>query len=75
MNTINLEQERNRALLFLDRKTIVHISKIDGFFSNGILLEVGSDFFIIKDRVDGGERLIFFSELKNSIEIYREREE
>lgn len=74
MKMINTEQERERALIFSERKTIVHISKLDGLFLNGIILEVGSDFFLLKDRLEGREYMILFSELKHSIDIYKERE-
>jgi hypothetical protein len=75
MNMINREQERERALIFSERKTIVHISKEDGLFLNGIIIEIGQDFFILKDRQEGREYMILFSELKHSIDIFKERGE
>lgn len=71
MNIIN-EQEKERALIFLKRKTIVHISRENGLFHNGLILEVGGDFFILKDRIDGKEILILFSELKYPLEQFKE---
>jgi hypothetical protein len=72
MNNENNEQRR-RAEIFQQRKTIVHISKNNGIFYNGWILEVGSDFFILKDKVKG-EVMILFSELVKPIEIYEVRE-
>ncbi len=70
--SISHEQEYHRALIFLDRRTKVHISRANGLFHNGILLEVHLNFFIIKDSVSGKEELILFEELKESIEQYKE---
>ena len=70
------EHEHERALLFLERKILVHISSLtNNFWCNGIILEVGKDFFVIKDREGGKEHFIFFSELKNPIEPFKEKEE
>jgi hypothetical protein len=77
MVEVDIKVEREKALIFSERKTIVHISKIfdNPAWINGIILEVGTDFFLIKDRLNGREYLILFSELKSSIEIYKERGE
>lgn len=68
------EYEYKRALLFLERKVLVHVSVKNGYWCNGILLEVSKDFFVIKDRVGGQEKFIYFSELKKSLEPYKEVE-
>ena len=68
------DEQRRRAEIFQERKTIVHISKNNGFFHNGLILEVGNDFFILKDRLKGSELMILFSELKRPIEAYEVRE-
>lgn len=75
MVEVNVEVEKDKALIFSDRKTTVHISKTDDFWINGIILEVGRDFFLIKDRLNGREYLVLFSELKSPIEIYIEKGE
>jgi hypothetical protein len=72
MNIEN-EHEQNRALFFLSRQNIVHVKKKDGLFLNGLILEVGTDFFIIKDRL-GKEYMIFFAELEKPLEVFHERE-
>lgn len=69
-----IEDEHKKALILQERKTIVHISKISGLWINGIILEVGQDFFIIKDRKNGIESLVLFSELDQPIQIYKEKE-
>jgi len=72
---INHEEEYKRALIFLERKTKIHVSRMNGLFHNGILLEVSKNFFVIRDYVSGKEEYILFEELKESIEKYREVEE
>ena len=67
------ENEYAKAKLFLERKTIVHLSKLDGMFYNGLLVEVGNTFVIIDDREDG-HKLVLFSELKKSIDEFMEEE-
>ena len=66
------EYEYERALIFLERKILVHISRKDGFWCNGILLEVGPSFIVIKDKEGGKEHFIFFEELKHPIEPFKE---
>ena len=63
----------DRAKVFLDKKTIVHISK-EGTFLNGVIVEVGSDFFFIDDKKTG-RQLVFFRELNKPIEEFREEGE
>lgn len=70
--TIKNDNERKRALIFQERKTKVHISKEDGRFHNGLILEVGSDFFIILDHENSIEEMILFSELKKPISVFKE---
>jgi len=67
-------EEYRRALIFQKRETIVHVStnREDFFWCNGLLLEVANDYFVIKDRKDGKEHLILFSELKKPIEKFKE---
>jgi len=51
----------------------VHIKKKNGSWFNGFIKDVGSDFFIIEDNVNGHE-VVFFQELKNTIVEYQEEE-
>jgi len=62
----------NKANFFLERKITVHIS-IEGYFYNGLIIEiVGDDFLIINDRMLG-ETPVYFSQI-NTIERFREVE-
>jgi len=74
MIIINPQEEKEKALIFQERMNTVHISRLNGIFHNGLIIEVGNDFFIIKDRMDGRDSLILFAELKHPIEPYREKE-
>ncbi len=71
---VDVQVEKEKALIFCERKITVHITKQE-YWINGIILEVGIDFFLIKDRLDGDETLVLFSELKSPIEIYKIKEE
>lgn len=70
--TIDYDNEKKRAEIFAERGTTVHISKTDGRWHNGLILEIEREFFVLKDRMDGSENLIFFSELKKPIERFKE---
>jgi len=63
----------DRAKVFLEKQLKVHISKKNGTYYNGIILEVKSDFFFIEDQKDG-QQLVFFEELKKPIETFTEVE-
>lgn len=69
---INENEEKKRAEIFLERKTTIHFSKINGEWGNGLIFEVGSNFFVVRDRTNGKESFIFFSELSKSLEPYKE---
>jgi len=63
------ERMRNEriARYFCENKIKAHVVRLDGIFFNGLIKEVGSDFFIIDDREDGS-KVVFFRELKRAIE-------
>jgi len=69
------ETNRNEevARYFFEHKIKAHIIRHDGIFFNGLIKEVGSDFFIIDDDKKG-HMVVFFSELKNTIVEYQEEE-
>ena len=69
---INIINEYKRAKIFLSDERMAHISLINGFFYNGIIIKVTEEFFIIKD-LEKGEVIIFFEELNKSIESYTVR--
>lgn len=67
------DEEKNYELAksFCKEKIVVHITKEDGVWHNGLIEEVGVQFFFIDDKKDG-KRLVFFKELKRPIEEYKE---
>jgi len=69
---INNEHEFRRAKLFFDRKIMVHVSRISGIFTNGLIVEISPEFFIIKDRFGGKEIPTWFDELKKPLEEFKE---
>ena len=66
------EVNEKLARHFLDKKIKVHITLINGGFYNGLISEVGHDFFFMVDREDG-TKLIFFKDLKKPLEEFQER--
>jgi len=74
MVDVNVDDEKRKALIFHDKKTIIHISKKNGLWTNGFIIEVGNDFFIIKDRLTDESSIVLFSELENPIDIYKSKE-
>ena len=67
----NEQMNYERAKVFLEKKLIVHISKKDGIYYNGLILEVKSNCFFIDDKEDG-RQLVFFEELVKPIQEFRE---
>jgi len=60
-----------RAQVFFKQQKRVHVSKKNGSFYNGVITELGSDFFFIKDE-KGTNQLVFFSEINKPIEEFKE---
>ena len=71
MNEIN--DTKRRVELFFENKINVHIDTFDNRFYNGLILEIGSDFLLIFERVLG-KTFVLFSEIK-VIEPYKEKGE
>ncbi len=67
-----MNNEYERAKIFFESKILVHAGT-EKFFTNGIILEVGENHIIIKDRYDGRERLILFTELNKPLEKFTEK--
>lgn len=65
------DMNHDRAKVFLEKGIKVHVSKSNGTFYNGIILEVSDDFFFIDDKEDG-RQLVFFKELTKPLEEFRE---
>ena len=65
--------EFKRAEYFFKRKVKVHILKKEGIFFNGLIVELSKKFFIIEDRLNG-KQFVMFSELAKPIKIFKKRE-
>ena len=61
-----------KAKFFFDSKTKVHLKLKSGFFKNGYITEIGTDFFFLDDLVRGNV-VVFFLEVLD-IEAYMERQ-
>ena len=67
----NEQMNYERAKIFLEKKIVVHISKKNGVYYNGLILEVKQHCFFIDDKEDG-RQLVFFEELAKPIQEYKE---
>jgi len=67
----NEQMNYERAKIFLEKKIVVHISKKNGVYYNGLILEVKPHCFFIDDKEDG-RQLIFFEELAKPIQEFKE---
>jgi len=65
--------EFKRLEYFFERKVKVHISKKDGISFNGLIVELSDKFFVIEDRLNG-KQFVMFSELEKPIKIFTKRE-
>ena len=72
MNDENMNYER--AKVFFEKQIVVHVSKKDGRYFNGLILEVTTNHLFINDRKEG-RQLVLFSELLMPIEEFREKVE
>lgn len=63
----------DKAKIYSANKILVHITKKNGTFYNGLITEVSAsgDFFFIEDLKEG-RRLVLFSELNKEITEYKE---
>lgn len=62
METMNLNEEKINSAF--RNSTKIHLTLKDKTFRNGYIKEIGADFFIFQDDVNGVEP-IFFLELHN----------
>ena len=67
---IDIIHEYKRAIIFKTRQSLVHVVKVNGIFYNGIIKEVNTKWFILDDR-ENGDQYILFNELKKSIELFK----
>jgi hypothetical protein len=64
---------KRKIELFFEHKINVHIETIDGRFNNGLILELGSDFLLMQERILG-QTFILFSQIV-LVEPYKPKEE
>ncbi len=50
---------KRRAELFFEKKISVHIDTANGKFYNGLIMEIGSDFLFIHERILGNTFVLF----------------
>jgi len=70
------KDEKNRILAqaFMKEECLVHVSKRNNKFLNGIIKRVFEEFFTIDDR-EYGPTNVFFWELNKPLEEYEEERE
>ena len=73
MIMINEKSEKIRAEFYKERKEPVHIIKKDKEFFNGEIVEVEDSFFIINDKKEG-EQMVLFNELIRSISKFKDND-
>jgi len=62
---------RKKALFYKNQEIVVHISKTNKWFHNGIIVEIQEDLLILNDEVEG-DMPIFFEEI---VDIEKRKEE
>ena len=55
---------QDKAKFFCDAKKIAHVSFNKGFWKNGLITEVSTDYFMLDERLDGLQP-VFFLEIKD----------
>jgi len=58
------ELTKNKVRYFYDKKICVHITKKNGFFHNGMILEFAGDLIILDDEVNGATPIYFIEILE-----------
>jgi hypothetical protein len=67
-NEIESNLMQQKADYFFKNKKAVHVKYKKGFFKNGEIIEISSDFFMLNDFLEG-EFPVFFLEIEE-IELY-----
>ncbi len=70
---VEMIELKRRLELFFEHKINVHIDTYDKKYYNGLILEIGSDFIFIQERVVG-KTFVLFSQIEN-LEAYKGKEE
>jgi hypothetical protein len=66
---VEMFELKRRAELFFEHKINVHIDTFDGKYYNGLILELGTDFLFVHERVIG-RTFVLFSQIK-TLEPYK----
>lgn len=66
---VELIELKRRAELFFEKKINVHIDTFDKTYYNGLILEIGSDFLFMHERVLG-KTFVLFSQIE-TLEAYK----
>lgn len=66
---VNLDVIKKKVQYFYQKYISVHVSLNKGYWVNGQITETGSDFFMLKDRLDKSEHVIFFLEVRDISEF------
>ena len=61
------EMNYERAKVFFEKQIVVHVSKTNGIFYNGLITEVQPSFIFIDDKEDGS-KMVLFKELAKDLE-------
>jgi len=70
---VNVKALEQKATYFYKESIPIHVKFKRGFWKRGYILEVGSDFFMMKEFIEG-EMPVFFLEIKD-IEKFNENKE
>ena len=70
---VELNETKRRLELFFKNKIQIHIDTTDGRYYNGLILEIGSDFILLHERVVGNT-FVLFSQIE-TLEPYKGRGE
>jgi len=65
----NVDVLKSKVNYFFENKIPVHVTYQRGYWKNGKIKEIGTDFFLIDEFLEG-ERVIFFLEIEK-IEEYK----
>jgi hypothetical protein len=70
---VEMIELKRRLELFFEHKINVHIDTYDKKYYNGLILEIGSDFIFIQERIVG-KTFVLFSQIEN-LEAYKGKED
>ena len=69
----NVDVLKSKVKYFFDSQIPVHVTYQRGYWKNGKIKEIGTDFFLIDEFLEG-ERVVFLLEIEDIVE-YKSPEE